>query len=76
MEGTSCADDMRLLHERMNKETFIISFGSDLVFGGRKPDTINVYNIILSAIEDGFMVRLQVVSKQSLYQGWAPNPNH
>jgi hypothetical protein len=36
-----------------------------LVFGGRKSDTINVCNI-LGAIEDGVMVRLQVISKQSL----------
>jgi hypothetical protein len=40
------------------------------LYGGRKSDTSNL-NIrsILGAIEDGVMVRLQVISKQSLCQG-------
>jgi len=62
MEGTSCADDMRLLHERI-EESFLISFSSDLVFGGRKSDMINVRSIFGMIEEDGVMVRLQVISK-------------
>ncbi len=54
MEGTSCADDMRLLHEK-NRESFLISFSSDLVFGGGsdiiQSHTINVRSI-LGAIDE------------------------
>ena len=77
MEGTSCADDMRLLYERI-EHCFSFSFSSDLVFGGRSDiiqlDTINVCSI-LSAIEDGVMVHLQVISKQSLCRGQTLNSN-
>jgi hypothetical protein len=62
---------MRLLHERIEK-LFLISFSSDLVFGGRKLDIINGRSI-LGAIEGGVMVRLQVISKQFLYQGQTLN---
>ena len=59
MEGTSCADDLRLLHERTE------SFSSDLVLGGRRSDIINVCNL-LGVIEDGITVRLQVISMSHL----------
>jgi hypothetical protein len=39
--GTSCADDMRLLHGK-NRASFLFSFSSDLVFGGRKSDIMFV----------------------------------
>jgi hypothetical protein len=67
MEGTSCADDMRLLHERMEN-----CFPHPLVriwfYGGRKSDTsnLNVRSNLGAIEEDGVMVRLQVISKQSL----------
>jgi hypothetical protein len=66
MEGTSCADDMRLLQERI-EHRFSFSFSSDLVFGGRsgiiQSDTINVRSILGAIEEGGVMVRLQVISK-------------
>ena len=60
---------------RKNRESFLISFSSDLVFGDRKSDTINVRSILGAIEEDGVMVRLQVISKQSLCQGQILNPN-
>jgi len=44
MEGTSCANDMRLLHERIEYR-FSFSFSSDFVFGGRKSDYTIGYGI-------------------------------
>jgi hypothetical protein len=67
MEGTSCADDMRLLHERIEN-----SFPHPLVriwfYGGRKSDTsnLNIRSILGAIEEDGVMVCLQVISKQSV----------
>ena len=60
---------------RKNRESFLISFNSDLVFGGRKSDTINVRSILGAIEEDGVMVRLQVISKQSLCRGQTLNSN-
>jgi hypothetical protein len=37
-----------------------------VVFGGRNSDTINVRSMLGVIKEDGVMVRLQVISKQSL----------
>jgi hypothetical protein len=80
MEGTSCADDMRLLHERI-EHRFSFSFSSDWFFGGRsgiirlQSDTINVRSILGAIEEDGVMVRLQVISKQSLCRGQTLNSN-
>ena len=66
MEGTSCADDMRLLHERI-EHRFSFSFSSDLVFRGKsgiiQSDTINIRSIFGAIEEDGVMVYLQVISK-------------
>jgi hypothetical protein len=57
---------------RKNRESFLISFSSDLDFGGRKSDAINVRSI-LGVIEGGVMFRLQVISKQSLCRGQTLN---
>ena len=76
MEGTSCADDMRLLRERMEN-----CFPHPLVriwfYRGRKSDTsnLNVRSIPGAIEEDGVMVRLQVISKQSVYRGQSLNSN-
>jgi hypothetical protein len=76
MDGTSCADDMRLLHERME-----YCFPHPLVriwfYGCRKSDTsnLNVRSILGVIEEDGVMVRLQVISKQSLCRGQTLNSN-
>jgi hypothetical protein len=74
MEGTSYANNMRLL-QRKNRESFLISFGPDLVFGGKKSDTINYRSILGIIEEDRVMVRLQVISKQSLCWGQTLNSN-
>jgi hypothetical protein len=47
----------------------------DLVFRGRKSDTINVRSILGVIEEDGVMVRLQVISKQYLCRGQTLNSN-
>ena len=57
-------DDMTVVQK--NRESFLISLILDLVFGGRKLDTINVHSILGAIEEDGVMVCLQVISKQSL----------
>jgi hypothetical protein len=53
-EGTSCADDMRLLHERIeNRFLFCL-----IRIWFRKSDTINIRSILGAIEEDGVMVRL------------------
>jgi len=59
---------------RKNRESFLISLTSDLFFGGRISDTSNIHSI-LGAIEGGVIVRLQVISKQSLCRGQTLNSN-
>ncbi len=61
---------MRLLHERIeNRFSFplvrIWFLGSDII----QSDIINICSILGAIKEDGVMVRLQVISKQSLCQG-------
>jgi hypothetical protein len=74
MEGTSCADDMRPLHERIENRFSFLSVRI-WFFGGRKSDTINVRSILGAIEEDGVMVRLQVISKQSVCRGQTLNSN-
>jgi len=61
MEGTSCADDMRLLHERIENH---FSFPLVRIWFWEAGNRIQ-FNVrsILGAIEGGVMVRLQVISK-------------
>jgi hypothetical protein len=74
MEDTSCADDIRLLHKRIDNG-FSFPLVQNLVFGGRKSDKINVRSILGAIEEEEVMVRLQVISKQSLYRGQTRNSN-
>jgi hypothetical protein len=61
---------MRLLYERIeNRLSFALLVSSDLGFGGRKSDIINVRSILGAIEEDGVIVRLQVISKQSSCRG-------
>jgi len=73
MDGTSCADDMRLLHAIENRFSFPLVRIWFLESG--KSDTINVRSIFDAIEEDGVMVRLQVISKQCLCRGQTLNPN-
>jgi hypothetical protein len=59
MDGTSYADDMRLLHERM-EYCFPYPLVRIWFYGGRKSDTSNpnVRSILGAIEEDGVMVRL------------------
>ena len=71
MDGTSCADDIRLLHER---ESFLISFNSD--FGFWKQEIgYNIYSILSVIKEARVIVCLQVISKLSLCRGYTLNLN-
>jgi hypothetical protein len=45
MEGISCADDMRLLYERI-EDGFSFRLVRIWFYGGRKSDTINVRSIL------------------------------
>jgi hypothetical protein len=64
---------MRLLYERI-ENCFSFPLVRIWFYGGRKSDTINNVCSILGVIdEDGVMVRLQVISKQSLYRGQTLN---
>ena len=72
MEGTSCEDDMRLLHERIENR-FSFPLVQIWFYGGRKSDTINVRSILGVIGEDGVMVCLQVISKKSLCRGQTLN---
>jgi hypothetical protein len=65
---------MRLLYERVENRS-LFPLVRIWFLGGRKSDTINLnVRSILGAIEeDGVMVRLQVISKQSLCRGHTLN---
>jgi hypothetical protein len=67
MEGTNCADDMRLLHERIENR-FLFPLAR-IWFFWRQEIGYNVRSILGVIEEDGVMVRLQVISKQSLCRG-------
>jgi hypothetical protein len=72
MEGTGSTDDMRLLQDWRNR--FSLPWVRIWFLGVGKSDIINNVRSILGAIdEDGVMVRLQVISKQSLCRGQALN---
>jgi hypothetical protein len=57
MEGTNCADDMKLLHERIENR-FSFPFSSDLGFGRQEIglDPINIRSILGVIEEDEVMV--------------------
>jgi hypothetical protein len=59
---------------RKNRESFLISIGSDLGFW-RQEIGYKVRSILGVIEEDGVMVRLQVISKQSLCRGQTLNSN-
>jgi hypothetical protein len=64
VEGPSCANDVRLLHERIGNR-FSFPLVRILVLRSGKSDIINVRSILGAIEEDGVMVCLQVISKQS-----------
>jgi hypothetical protein len=74
MEGISWVDDMRMLRERIENR-FSIALVRTWFFRGTKSDTISVHSILGAIEEDRVIVRLQVISKQSLYRGQILNSN-
>jgi hypothetical protein len=75
MEGASCADDMRLLHKRVDNRFSFPLVRIWFLEAGNRIVTFNVRSILGAIEEDGVMVRLQVISKQSLYRGQILNTN-
>jgi hypothetical protein len=72
MEGTGCADDIKLLHERIENR-FLLPLV--WIWFWRQEIGYNVRSILGVIEEDGVMVRLQVISKPSLCRSQTLNSN-